>query len=196
MDLAVHQGLFWSCCLPRCSEGADGNNGRAAGNWETQEVSGSEQSCPCPGPPLHGQPGFPGAAIMDLPGASLRGEARLEWGLVLAGAGLGWDTSPRPPILGQERMPWGGKAGPGWARRPLSAAPGGPALREGVSGAAEGCRRFRGPVAEAAPLWLCREAGRDPGGRRGAGTEARHRGCGLESGHRQAAAHQPEDHPR
>lgn len=50
---------------------------------------------------------------MDLPGASLRGEARLEWGLVLAGAGLGWDTSPRPPLLGQERMPWGGKAGPG-----------------------------------------------------------------------------------
>ena len=40
-------------------------------------------------PPLHGQPDFPGAAFMDLSGASLRGEARLEWGLVLVGAGLG-----------------------------------------------------------------------------------------------------------
>lgn len=44
---------------------------------------------------------------MGSPGASLRGEARLEWGLVLACAGLRWDTSPGPSVVGQECMPWG-----------------------------------------------------------------------------------------
>ena len=141
----MHQGLIWSCCFSRCSEGTDENNARAMGNWETQEVSGSEQYCPCCGSPPHGQPGFPGAAFMGSPGASLRGEARLEWGLVLACAGLRWDTSPGPPVVGQECMPWGVRTRPGRAGWPLSAALGGPALGEAVSGAAEGCGGFRAP---------------------------------------------------
>ena len=80
---------------------------------------------------------------MGSPGASLRGEARLEWGLVLACAGLGWDMSLKPPVLDQERMPWGVRAGPGWTAS--VSGPGGTSFAGGWVWGCRGLSQAQGP---------------------------------------------------